>query len=173
MYCNDYAGAVEKWKVDLIVSRAKRLGFRPEDLEDAQQQIVLTLLSFEFDAERSNGASERTVVTSIIDHQLLALLRARRRYENRVTNNDDIRGDDPSLAREWLAGYQLTMASDVKAAMSRLSPTARQVCALLADGLSFHQVAIRLGIGWHTVHVHVRNIRRCFERLDVDHRVTT
>ncbi len=173
MYRNDYAEAIEKWKVDLIVSRAKRLGFRPEDLEDAQQQIVLTLLSFEFDAERSNGASERTVVTSIIDHQLLALLRARRRYKNRVTNDDEIRSDDPSLACEWRDGYRLTMASDVNTAMSRLSPTSRQVCELLAEGHSSHQVAQRLGIGWHTVQEHIRSIRRCFERSGIDHLVTS
>ncbi len=75
MFKNNYASVIEKWKVDLIVSRARRLGFRRQDLDDAQQQIVVELLSFEFDPTRSNGATEETAVTALIDHQLLSLRR--------------------------------------------------------------------------------------------------
>ena len=64
--------------------RAKRLGIRRHDLEDAQQEIVLDVLDFRFDAAKSNGACERTALTSLIDRRLMTMLRAKRRYAQRV-----------------------------------------------------------------------------------------
>ena len=101
-------------------------------------------------------------------------VRARRqRYEQRVARDEAIRDDDPTLARDWRDEAQLVITSDVQTALAHLSPTAREVCTALAEGLSLHQVARRLGLGWHTVHEHVGHIRRCFEQLDIDHFVTT
>lgn len=167
MFKNDYGAVIEKWKAELIVSRARRLGFRRQDLEDAQQQIVIALLAFEFDPERSNGATEETAITALIDHQLLTLRRTRERYGRRVSGNVGDLRDDTALARECLAAKHLVAANDVETVMARLSPVARQVCSALADGLSLNEIAQRLGVGWHTVERQVRSIRQCFEQLGI------
>ncbi len=55
-----YEGVVDHWKVDLIRTRARRLGVRRHDLEDAQQEIALDVQKFHFKSAKSNGACERT-----------------------------------------------------------------------------------------------------------------
>ncbi len=168
MFQNDYARVIEKWKVDLIVSRARRLGFRRQDLEDAQQSIVLTLLAFRFDASKTNGATESTVVTSVIDHQLFNLQRRRNRCARRIIECDKDIGENSAVATAWLDGPRIAARTDIAVANSRLSPIARQICAFLADGLSLNEIARELGVGWHTVNRHVQNIRQCFEQLGLD-----
>ena len=168
MFQNDYATVIEKWKVDLIVARAKRLGFRRQDLEDAQQSIVLALLAFQFDPSKANGATESTAVTSVIDHQLFNLQRRRNRYAQRVTECDKDFGDDSAVASTWSDGLRIAVRSDLDTATSRLTPIARQICELLADGLSLNEIATSLGMGWHTAHRHLQNIRQCFEQLGID-----
>jgi hypothetical protein len=76
MFQNDYGEVVEKWKVALILRRAIRMGFRRHDLEDVQQQVVVELLAFTFDPAKSNGASETTVITALIDNTLKTIRRA-------------------------------------------------------------------------------------------------
>ena len=39
-----YEGLVERWKVDLISERARRMGFRPDEIPDVQQQIIMEVL---------------------------------------------------------------------------------------------------------------------------------
>jgi RNA polymerase sigma factor (sigma-70 family) len=168
MFQNDYATVIEKWKVDLIVSRAKRLGFQRQDLEDAQQSIVLELLAFQFDPSKANGATESTAVTSVIDHQLLNLRRRRNRYARRVTECDNDFADDNAVASAWQDGLRIAVRSDLDTATSRLTPIARQICELLADGLSLNEIATALGVGWHTVNRHLQHIRQCFEQLGLD-----
>ena len=168
MFKNDYGVVIEKWKVDLIVSRARRFGFRRQDLEDAQQQIVWVLLGFEFDPARSNGATEETVVTALIDNQLLTLRRTRQRYQRHVSGNDGDLSDDNALATECLAAKQFTAASDVATVMAHLSPAARQVCSSLANGFSLNEISQQQGVGWHTVERQIRGIRHRFEELGID-----
>ena len=55
MLGNCYADIIEPWKVELIVRRARRRGINSSDLEDVQQEIVLSLLDFVFDLARQSG----------------------------------------------------------------------------------------------------------------------
>jgi hypothetical protein len=52
------------------------MGFRRQDLDDVQQQVSIALLQFNFDEARSNGASERTAITAVIDRQLRKIRRS-------------------------------------------------------------------------------------------------
>jgi DNA-directed RNA polymerase specialized sigma24 family protein len=167
VFKNDYGAVIEKWKVDLIVLRARRLGFRRQDLEDAQQQIVVALLAFTFDPQRSNGATEETAVTALIDHQLLALRRARERYASRVSGSDEDLRNDQVLAVDCDQAKHSFVASDVETAMAGMSPAAREVCNSLADGLSLNEISRQMGVGWHTVERQVRSIRQCFEQVGI------
>ena len=72
---NDYGQLVEKWKAELILKRATRAGFRADELEDVQQDIIQAVLNFEFVSHKSNGAKERTALTALIDKQLAFIYR--------------------------------------------------------------------------------------------------
>ena len=57
-------------KLNLIKSRARLQGFRRHSLEDAVQEVALVVLEFEYDAEKSNGATETTALVTVIDRRL-------------------------------------------------------------------------------------------------------
>ena len=62
---NRYDGLLEPWKVQLIISRATRLGFRRHDLEDVQQDVALAIIDFRFDP--GQNVAESTVLTALVD----------------------------------------------------------------------------------------------------------
>ncbi len=47
-----YDGIIDQWKVDLIIHRAKLLGFRQHEIPDALQEIVLVVIKFEYDPNK-------------------------------------------------------------------------------------------------------------------------
>lgn len=73
-----YRGVLARWKVELIAKRARRMGFRADEIPDIQQQIVVDLLAFQFD--RANGAKESTALQALIDNQLKKICRSTARY---------------------------------------------------------------------------------------------
>jgi len=168
MFQNNYGTLIETWKVNLILARAKRMGFRRHDLEDAQQRIVLAMLRFEFDETRSNGATEVTALVAVIDHQLITMKRAKDRYAQRVGQRDEVFGGDDVSPPTPCDGVNTAQAMDIRQAVADLPPLAQQICQALSEGLSTHEIACRHGIGWHTVRRQVRGIRRYFEHLGLD-----
>ena len=165
---NRYDGIVEAWKIELIVSRAQRLGIRRHDLEDAQQEIVLDVLSFRFDEAKSNGACERTVLTSVIDRRLMTIARTKKRYEKHV---------GPMPAEMWNDGErepftepikQQSLEMDMRDAIGAMSDEEQAVCAALATGESIAEIARQLGRSWHAANTIVARIRWHFEQLGLD-----
>jgi len=74
---------IERWKLELIRARAFRRGLRDGELDDALQEIAIEVMSFRFQPERSNGASEATAVMAVIDRRLSMIRRRQRRYRQR------------------------------------------------------------------------------------------
>ena len=68
------------WHTQLIEARGRRMGLSSADLDDAVQEITPQVLAFRYDPERSNGATLRTALTSVIDRCLLAIRRREARY---------------------------------------------------------------------------------------------
>lgn len=161
MVTNTYSGLLEDWKVRLIRRRARRRGFRGQDMDDAVQQVVIAFLDFRYDESRSNGASETTVLTAIIDRQLAMIRRGeareRQRIEQVATSRDA--SYEPSNNEE--------VVHVVRAAIGQLSSFDRGVCDLLVDGHSTNEVAEEYGISWHTANAAVERIRRHLERSGV------
>ena len=155
---NQYAGIIEPWKLRLISGRARRRGFRGEDLDEVVQRIVIALLDFQFDESRSNGAKEATAVTAIVDRQLAFYWRGESRYRKHV--------DQAALKSEPSIDYRNTFdeSLDVQKAIASLPKCAQQVCAALGNGLSIRETAKKLGMSGHTVDRQVRFIRRHLER---------
>ncbi|MEZ5950066.1 MAG: hypothetical protein R3C12_12825 [Planctomycetaceae bacterium] len=71
-------------KLNLVKSRARIMGFRRHDLEDAVQEVMLSVLEFQYDPEQPNGGTETTALTTVIDRRLSLLNRAKRRYAGLV-----------------------------------------------------------------------------------------
>lgn len=153
-----YEGIIEPWKVKLIISRAKRCGFKPHEYPDALQEAVLVVLEFKYDPNHAAGASECTALVPIIDNRLRNMKRAATRYRQRL---DRLSQQITEFSTEEIDPRVI----DVASAVADLSPRQQQVCRGLADGLSIAQLARQMGCGWHTVQRIIDGLRQRFEDL--------
>jgi len=154
----NYDGLVEQWKVDLIVGRAKCMGFRNDEIPDIQQEIILDVLEFRYDPTKSNGAKERTALQTLIDNRLRHIRRTTMREKAKVERIRD-------QIRQSCDDAEQQCALDVHDAVAALSPREQVVCRALAEGRSKHEIAKQMGWGWHTVDRLVRRIRDHFEKV--------
>ncbi|MBI5864923.1 MAG: sigma-70 family RNA polymerase sigma factor [Planctomycetes bacterium] len=165
MLPNRYTGMVEPKLARLIVSRARRMRLRRDEIDDLQQQIVPALANFKFDEARSNGASRTTALISVIDLQVKMYVRAKRRYSQRLEklHAEPSRYATRVVARRVPAPAEpLDLRIDVDAAMARLTEREREVCRLLGDGWSIRIIAKRLGFGRDTINRDIAHIREVF-----------
>ncbi len=158
MVTNTYAGLLEDWKVRLIHHRARRRGFRGQDMDDAVQQVVIAFLDFRYDESRSNGASEKTVLTAIIDRQLAMLRRSEARERQRI--------ERVGMSRDAIyePSSNVEIVHVVRTAVGQLSSFERSVCDLLIDGNSTNEIAEEYGVSWHTANAAIERIRRHLQR---------
>jgi RNA polymerase sigma factor (sigma-70 family) len=145
MKAEDFEGAVERWRAEVIIRYARRVGFRGADLDDAVQEVVLETLSFRFDPAKANGRSEAQAFGGLVRRKLMDLRRAQLRRGKRFLNCDELPDRPDPRQREPETTY------DLKDALAHLTAREQEVCALLAAGLSTQEVAKRLQCGWHTV----------------------
>lgn len=151
-----YDGVLDDWKVELALQRARRMRFRDDELDDVIQELVLTMLDVEFDDDHADGATERTMLTSVIDRQLCKMRRSaarRQDLEQQVAIPADATYDDSHV--------QLRM--DIQTILETVDDEHRRVCELLRQGYSKAAIARQLGCGWHTVDRIVRDVRKKFE----------
>ncbi len=158
----NYDGLVEPWKVELIISRAKCMGFRRDEIDDVQQELILDVMNFRYDVAKSNGATETTALIALIDNRLKKLVRAQSRYRARI---DQLREEAEHSYEPMTADER---AIDMRDAIAALPPRERDVCRALADGCSRHEIARQLGCGWHTVDRLIRRIRDHFQKIGLD-----
>ena len=169
---NDYGRLVEAWKVDLILERAKRKSFRRDELQDAQQDVILAISAFRFDASRSNGATERTVLIALIDKQLTFLQRGaarRRKHEKRYWQEQGGREGRPApepLTPDCQREHALAL--DVREAVQKLSPAERAVCDALARGDSRVRIARLMYISRYRVSQLITAIRVRFAAMGIE-----
>jgi RNA polymerase sigma factor (sigma-70 family) len=164
---NHYDGVVESWKAALVQSRAKRFGIPRHEWPDLEQEIVLELMEFRFDATKANGASEATAVTSVIDNRLLMFLR---RTKTRCRRAEDLRADETESVRES-EGESACAVMDVQRALATLPATEQVVCAALSRGNSMRKIAAALGCSRASVERMVQAIRYQFERMGLSDRI--
>jgi DNA-binding NarL/FixJ family response regulator len=157
---------ISKW----ISSRARRMGFKRHDIEDVQQQILLVLMDFEFNPEKSNGASGQTAITAVIDRQLRQYRRTRNRYTDHVTGSENMPRHVVDSSYGVDQATHISMLADLAKARTLLSPIEQQISDALADGQSINEIAKTMKMNWHTVNKHVASIRDCLESLGLDQR---
>lgn len=149
-------------KLELIRSRAVRLGIRRHDLEDAIQEAILELLEFSPDSEKINGASESTILIAVIDRRLMKWLRSRKRYRNMVERcGSMLPSEEELLTDSNIDASNTTM--DVANVLVNLSEFEQRVARLLSEGHAPFAIADELGAGRRAVNAAVEVIR---ERLD-------
>lgn len=168
MGANQYGAVLPGWKNDLIIARAKRMGLRGPELLEAQQELVLHVAAFQHEPTRSNGASEETALTAVIDRQLKALCRSRSRYDRRQQRARDRQVAHTRCANPLSNVDQHLLALDVREAIARLTPREQQVCRLLGEGESVARIAEELGCGWHTVRRIIDRLRAQFQDMGLD-----
>ena len=155
-------------KLDLVKSRARIMGFRRHDLEDAVQEVMLSVLEFQYDPEQPNGGTETTALITVIDRRLLLLKRARRRYAGLVDRAAanlavECRGfEDGPFVNDDQAEQHL-VSEEVDAVVASMDDEMQQVARMLMDGLSTKAVAEQLDMSWHRADRIVNAIR---ERLE-------
>jgi len=134
MLANRYTGIVEPHVERLIVSRARRLRISGSEIDDLQQQIVPRLAEFQFDEARANGASPEAVMACVIDRQMKAYLRAKRRYQQRIERFHLMVATRtrPTWPHHVNQPEPIELRLDLQDAIGRLSHRDRAVC----EGLS-------------------------------------
>jgi DNA-directed RNA polymerase specialized sigma24 family protein len=137
---NGYEGVVEKWKVELVRARLRRFRVPRHDRPDIEQEIVLALMRFQFDAAKADGATEAAVLRIVIDRRIITFLRRaerRRRFEQAredQSDPDSQNGDDEPAVCDDTDPLVL----DVQQTLATLPPTERAVCTALSLARIFH-----------------------------------
>jgi RNA polymerase sigma factor (sigma-70 family) len=161
---NDYSGLVETWKIELLWQRAKRLGFREDELPDLQQEIIFDILSFQFDPAKSNGATETTALTAVIDRRLKTMLRTKCRYQSRIERMQN--GQQGQL--ESRQADQDQLALDVHDVIACLPEREQFICKRLLEGHCLYHIAEELRCSWPTLKRLLVGIRRSFREQGLD-----
>lgn len=149
-------------KLELIRSRAVRLGFRRHDLEDAIQDVILDLLEFTPDPDKTNGASESTVLVAVIDRRLMECLRSRKRYKGMIERcGAMLTAEEELLTDSGIGGGDTSM--DVATLVSGLPEFEQRVARMLAEGHTATAIARDLGVDRRVTNAAVESIRTRFE----------
>ena len=160
MQTNKYDGILEAWKVDLINTRARRLGVRLCDMGEVEQLLVPVVAAFRFDIDKANGATERTAITRVIDNRIKNIRRRGRRYTHHVDQARLTRRESNEDTTE-----RTVMALDVREAVAKLPDRERAVCEGVLAGQTLNQVAHDLGCAWSTVNRLRNAIRAHFKAI--------
>jgi len=168
MLANSYVGIVDQEVPRLVVRRARRMRIPREEIDDLQQQIVPKLARFEYDEARSNGASHTTALIGVIDNQLKAHLRAKRRYERRI---ERLRAQSlaanrcrPVWPNHIVQPEPVDLRLDLAEVVATLSQRDQTVCRGLAQGHTKKAIAEQLGCGRDTVARAICRIREVFAK---------
>lgn len=149
-------------KLELIRSRAVRLGIRRHDLEDAIQDVILDLLEFNPDPDKTNGASESTVLVAVIDRRLMEWLRSRKRYKGMIERcGAMLPSEEELLADSGIEGSDTLM--DVTTLVSGLPEFEQRVARMLTEGHTATSIARELGVDRRVTNAAVEGIRTRFE----------
>ena len=157
-----YEGVAEVWKIELAILRAKRVGLRRHDLEDAMQELMMEVVRFCYDPAKARGMTEQQALCGLLDRRLIDILRARRRH---------FRTEDPVTPLEEHCDphpKDLERVVDVRLALNRLGRLDRRICDLFCAGHGVIETAEALGVSSWQVRSRLDELRVLFRRLALD-----
>lgn len=132
-------------KMALIRSRAVRFGIKRHDLEDAIQDVIVDLLEFTPDPKKANGASESTILVTVIDRRLNKWLRAQKRYQDMVERCGTMLPSGDELAYDSSVEASDAMI-DVASLLAELPEFEQRVGQLLTEGDNATSIARKLRV---------------------------
>lgn len=155
-------------KLSLIKSRARLMGFRRHDLEGAVQEVMITVLEFEYDVEKSNGATESTALATVIDRRLNLMRRSQRRYAGLIERaterlSVEYQGCDDGPFEMDRSGEERVASAELEDLIARMDDEMQQVCRLMMEGMLTRGISRKLKMGWKRVDELIPAIR---ERLE-------
>ena len=169
---NNYGNLLEPWKMDLALKRARKRRFGPDELEDAQQDLIQAMLNFKYEPARSNGATETTVITALIDNRLSLIRRGQTRRRKHEDLYRETRGSfegkpipdkvDPIDARA------MALEFDMDEVMDRLTTLEQVICIRLSRGDSRLQISIALRLSRYALDRLIKGLREKFEAWGFD-----
>lgn len=148
-------------KLELIRSRAVQLGLRRHDLEDAIQEAMLELLEFSPDPDKTNGASESTILTKVIDRRLFKWLRDRSHHQEIVERSWMMLPSEDELLTDSRIESSDTEI-DVATLVSGLPEFEQRVARMLTEGHTATSIARELGVDRRVTNAAVESIRTRF-----------
>lgn len=157
-----YTPLVKPWKVNLVRSRARRMGFSSDELPDVLQELIPCVMAFRYNPAHANGATEATALKAIIDNRLKAICRANARYRLRLERL----ANEPTPEQDDLTPLCRTL--DVATAVALLPEREQTVCRALAAGKSCQGVARCVGCSWHAARRLIDRIRDHFRAHGLD-----
>lgn len=145
---NRFEGVIEDWKYEVMLRRARRMGFRGEDLEDALQELALEVMAFVFDPVRAGARKEATVLTELVDCRLLDMRRSRKRALRR----DEAAGRERQRDQvNFEAEERISSEAEINIFSRCLLPFDQTVLKYLKEGKTVVDIAKKLDCRWHTV----------------------
>jgi len=152
---NEYEGAIDEWKTNLMRSRALRMGFRGADLQDALQDLAIEVLCFQFDAERGE-CKESTILTELIDCRLKDMRRSKKRAGAR---DEAVAKINKSRNVDMEASQRIESEAEINLLSAKMSKFDQAVLKYLKDGKTIEWMCQKLDCRWHTVKSAVNRIR--------------
>lgn len=158
---NPYDGILPLWAYELSLAYAKRLGYRPDEVDDGLQEVAVAFSSYRFDHTRETGASERTAQIALIRHALQKYLRGQVRYAQRV---ERVRAE----SRQPEAGPDTVAQHELWQVVAAMPMPDREICMRLAAGKNINAIATELQVGWYTVSRAMARIKASFVEAGID-----
>lgn len=158
---NEYTGVLDDWKVRYIIKLAVLKGFRGSILDDAVQEVAITLQTFKYDSANSNAALEVTLLTRWIDRKLANL----KRGEDRAHKRDE---RVAKMRRITTEPEPLNLKLDVEKAIADLSEFEQEISELLGRGFKKREILQRLNCSASAFDYAIEKIRMRFEDSGLD-----
>lgn len=165
-----YEGGLERWKIDLALSRIISFGFPEHEWHERMQDLAIAMANFQYVPAKSNGAAESTVLYALVTNRLRDCLRRKYRREEESESLEaliEAKGEAVEDSRRLRQRDLKALVLDVREAVAGLPPRERTICERLLSGESIAEIARGLHCGWHTVNRAIARIRGRFEEMDL------
>jgi len=150
---------IEDWVRETIKRKAKRMGIRGADLDDAMQDAVLAVYcNFEFNPARG---TRRAAIEKTVENLLKMHLRGQKRYRRMLERA-------PGQQVETVPERQAEIAIDVQEVLDSLEPEDRELCESLAAGHRGNEIAAARRCHHSRIQRQIDRIRELFRKRGLE-----
>ena len=166
---DQYAQALDKWKIRVVARRASRFGLSAQDTEDLLQEIIPELAALKYDPAKANGKTEISIVTTLVDNRIKDALRKESSRQQMLDEFREHRGvaamteEDLPPVLQQEANYGDVAA--VHEVLEALSGDEAKIADFLLRGWNPSDIADELNWNWHRVKRVIIKLRAKFEQM--------